>query len=99
MHDSVANISSDKRLGDKMQRQIELITMDKESLSAQVKEMRDQISRVIQERDSFRADLRDIHKSKKQIEQKYEYDKKTSKEREAKLQKQLAQVNKDNNDH
>ena len=45
------NISTDKQLGDKMSRRIELINDDNEKLAKQLQEMRDQISKVIQERD------------------------------------------------
>lgn len=61
--------------------------------------MRHEIAKVIQERDSFRADLGDMYKSKKQVERQYDYDKKTSKDRETKLQKQLGTVNKENSDY
>ena len=37
-------------------------------------------------------------KAKKNIERKYEYDRKSNKERETKLTKDLARVNKENNE-
>jgi hypothetical protein len=40
-----------------------------------------------------------MYKSKKQIERQYDYDKKTSKERETKLAKQLAEQNRNNNEY
>ena len=47
LHDSIDNISSDKRLGDKMALEIQLLKEDNEKQSEQVKEMREQISRII----------------------------------------------------
>ena len=61
--------------------------------------MREQISRIIQERDSFKNDTAELLKSKKLVEKQYAFDKMSSKEREVKLSKQLASANKDNNEN
>ena len=47
MHESVENISSDKRLGDKLNREIELIRDDKDKLSHEGKQMRLDISKIM----------------------------------------------------
>ena len=60
--------------------------------------MKDKNTRIIQERDKFTEDLQDMMKAKKNIERKYEYDRKSNKERETKLTKDLARVNKENNE-
>lgn len=85
LHDSVENISSNKRLGDKMEREIELLKECKEQLSDQVREQRVNNSGVIAERDQFTKDLKELYTTKKNVERKYEFDKKQNKERESKL--------------
>lgn len=57
------------------------------------------MTRIITERDAFRSDTSELHKNKKIIEKHYATDKTAAKDREAKLQKHLTQLNKENGEH
>ena len=82
-----------------MTRQIELLSEKEKELARTIKDMTEVQSKVIQERDQFRTDTAELYKSKKVIEKSYNFDKISNKERETKLNKQLAAVTKENNDH
>ena len=61
--------------------------------------MRDQISKVIQERDQFRSELQETLKGKKQVEFRFEADRKSNKEREAANVKRITQLTKEKGDN
>ena len=82
-----------------MTKQIELLSEKEKELARTIKDMTEVQSKVIQERDQFRTDTAELYKSKKVIEKSYNFDKISNKERETKLNKQLAAVTKENNDH
>ena len=99
LHNSVSNISTDKQMGDKLQHQIQLLQDGNSSQASQICELREQMTRIITERDQFRQDTAELQKNKKIIEKHYAIDKVTSKDREAKLQKQVTELNKENADN
>ena len=68
-------------------------------LSREVREMRENNSKLLAERDSFRQDTSELYKNKRVIEKQYAHDKTQHKEREEKLQSQLATANKENNQY
>ncbi len=68
-------------------------------MAKEIREMRENNSKLMAERDSFRADTRELYKNKKIIENQYAHDKVQNAEREGNLKKQLTQANKENNDY
>ena len=82
-----------------MKREMDLLTMLNKDLSKEVREMKENNAKLIAERDQFRLDTSELYKNKKIIEKQYAHDKIQNKEREVKLQKQLAQANKENNEY
>ena len=82
-----------------MKREMDLLTMLNKDLSKEVREMKENNAKLIAERDQFRLDTSELYKNKKIIEKQYANDKIQNKEREVKLQKQLAQANKENNEY
>lgn len=82
-----------------MSRRIELINEDNAKLAKQLQEMRDQISKVIQERDQFRSELQETLKGKKQVEFRFDADRKSNKEREATNVKKITLLTKEKGDN
>ena len=82
-----------------MSRRIELINEDNAKLAKQLQEMRDQISKVIQERDQFRSELQETLKGKKQVEFRFDADRKSNKEREAANVKKITLLTKEKGDN
>ncbi len=65
----------------------------------EAQDMKENNSKLLKERDAFRADTRELYRNKKVVENAYAHDKNQNAEREGNLKKQLTQANKENNEY
>lgn len=86
-------------MGDKMAREIENLTSQCKEQGIQLNDLKDHYDKLLKDRDQYRLDTQMLDKEKKKIEKQYNFDKTTSKEREVKLNKQLALLNKEKHVH
>ena len=94
LHNAVVNIRADKEFGDSLKRRIELLEDKNLTLAKEARELQDAYTKLMMERDSFRADTNLLYNSKKIIENQYAQDKAQNAEREANLKKLLTLANK-----
>ena len=68
LFESIHNISADKKLGDKMQFQINELTAAKATMATQIKEAQENNARLMAEKDGFKDDASELLTNKKKVE-------------------------------